>query len=207
MKKAVLLMVWLVMLTTLVKAQTEKGRWMVGAQVGDFQYSDQNRRKIFSGSLTPLVGYFVAKNFLVGTGIPLSLYTGSYYGIRYPDPNIVRFDVTTTQYGVSPFVRYYIGAAKLKPYLGVAYTYSKSHSQTTIPSALLQKSEGFSSAIVPALGVAYFLSRSVALNAGLNFSIQKNEDKILDPQSAASTVTSDFKSVSLGIGFQLFFGK
>ena len=42
MKKAVLLMIWLVMLTTLVKAQTEKGRWMVGAQVGDFQYSDQN---------------------------------------------------------------------------------------------------------------------------------------------------------------------
>lgn len=195
------------MLTTLAKAQTEKGRWMVGAQVGDFQYSDQNRQKIFSGSLTPTAGYFVAKNLLVGAGVPLSLSTNSYYGIRYPDPTFVKFEVTNTQYGVSPFVRYYIGSAKLKPYVGVAYSYSKTHSQTMASSALLQKSEGYSSAIVPGLGIAYFISRSVALNAGLNYSIQKDQDNILAPQSAISTFTSDFKSLSLGIGFQFFFGK
>ena len=66
----------------------------------------------------------------------------SYYSIRYANPESVKFDVTNIQYGVSPFVRYYIGSARLKPYVGVAYSYSKTHSKTMIPSALYKSRKG-----------------------------------------------------------------
>ena len=51
-------------------AQTEKGRWTVGTDVGNLSYQDQNNYKTFSANLTPSAGYFLTNGLLVGTGVP-----------------------------------------------------------------------------------------------------------------------------------------
>lgn len=205
MKKVLLAIVWLAALTA-ARAQTEKGRWLVGAQVGNFSYSDQNSQRSFSGNLTPFAGYFVANGLAIGTGVPLGLTIQQYPVIDRTTVMVVDNKYVSTSYGLAPFVRYYFGSAKLKPYIGVSYSYSRTHSNQTTPSTTVLKTKGYASAIAPSIGVAYFITRNVALNAGLDYNSQKQETQYTDPASRVGTYTSGFKSFSLGIGFQLFFG-
>lgn len=185
-------------------AQTEKGRWTVGASVGNFTYSTQNGYNSFSGSLTPSAGYFVANNLAVGAGIPLSLTTN-----KFSDPN-GDTHTRTTSVGLSPYVRYYIGSSRLKPYVGVSYAYSLTNQRNESGGQTL-KINGHISTLSPAVGVAYFVNRTVALNAGLSYIWQRYKsgytvyDASGNPINEAPVSTT--KYVSLGIGFQIFFGK
>lgn len=184
-------------------AQTEKGRWTIGAQIGDFQYSTQDAYTSFSGSLSPSAGYFVANNLLVGTGVPLSLTTNN-----FADPNgSVRN--TSTGIGLSPYVRYYIGSNKLKPYMGISYAYSATRRRTDMGYQTL-KASGFTSTVSPTIGAAYFINRSVAINAGLNYIWERfnNGSPVYDVSgNPIEDTTFTSKYLSLSIGFQIFLGK
>ncbi|QHV97260.1 porin family protein [Spirosoma endbachense] len=180
-------------------AQTEKGRWTIGAQVGNFQYSTQNEYYSFSGSLSPYAGYFVAKNLTIGAGIPLSLATHKYYD----------YHSNNTGIGISPNVRYYFGNANLKPYAGLQYSYSRTHQRTRTGSQDTD-ANGFASSFSPSIGLAYFLNHTVALNIGLNYIWQRynsgNQNYDVDGKPVDSqTATSKYAMVA--IGFDLFFGK
>lgn len=184
-------------------AQTEKGRWTVGAQVGNFQYSTQNGYSAFSGSISPSVGYFVANNLVVGTGIPFS-YSKNHY--RNPNGDVHN---RNTSVGLSPFVQYYFGTAKLKPYIGLSYSYQKSDQRTEQDYQTL-KSAGFTSSVTPTVGVAYFINRSVALNAGLNYVLSRfrNDTPAYDASgNPVDQPTYTSKYLSLDLGFQIFLGK
>ena len=206
MKQIILIVALILITTSLTWAQTDKGRWLVGTQLGDFSYQDQNNQRFFSASLTPSAGYFMANGLLIGVGVPLSVSSSKYSQILYPDPTISRITNTSTGYGLSPFIRYYLGSSKLKPYLGVGYTYGLTQSKSTATSTLLAQSKGHYSVITPTLGVAYFVSRTVALNAGLEYNIRKDKTEYSVPVSRGTT-ESDSKLFTLGIGFQLFFGQ
>lgn len=205
MKKALFTLTWLAALTT-AQAQTEKGRWLVGAQVGNFSYSDPNNQRRFSGDLLPSAGYFVANGLAVGAGIPVSLSIQQYPYFDQTTASTVDAKQTSTSYGLAPFVRYYFGSAKLKPYLGLSYSYSRTNTNQTTPGRTILKTEGHASVIAPTIGVAYFVSRNVALNVGIDYNIQKQKIRVTEPAARLGTFNSDDKSLSLGIGFQLFFG-
>ncbi len=186
-----------------VVAQTEKGRWMVGASVGNFSYSAQNGNKSFAGSISPSAGYFVANNLVVGTGIPLGLSTNNYY-----DPT-GEIHASTINMGVSPYVFYYFGSSKLKPYVGVSYTYSKTEHRIRSGSQT-NTDNGYTSSVIPTVGVAYFINRTVALSAGLNYvwDRYKTAYAVYDVSgNPIETPVSTSKYLSLGIGFQIFLGK
>ncbi|MBC3788926.1 outer membrane beta-barrel protein [Spirosoma utsteinense] len=192
------------------EAQTEKGRWSVGTQVGDFSYSDQNNQNAFSGELAPSAGYFVANGLLIGAGIPFSFSTSrsnQYIGPTSTTP--VPVESRSIGYGLAPFIQYYIGSAKLKPYLGVSYTYGLTNSSQKTAGATLSKSDGRYSSVSPTLGVAYFVSRYAALSAGVSYNIQrdKSEYTIYDPLTNPRSYRSNAQTFSAGIGFQLFFGQ
>lgn len=203
MKALFFTLVWLVASFSVSTAQTEKGRWMVGAQVGNFQFSTQNQYSSFSGSISPSAGYFMVNNLVVGTGIPLSLAINN-----YADPN---GDIhnRSTSVGLSPYVRYFIGSNKLKPYVGVSYAYSKSN-QRTESGYQTTKTGGFTSSVIPTVGVAYFINRSVALNAGLNYvwSQYDNGYSMYDASgNPIERTTYTSKYLSLDLGFHIFLGK
>ncbi|WP_158500540.1 outer membrane beta-barrel protein [Spirosoma radiotolerans] len=186
-----------------VIAQTEKGRWTVGAQVGNFQYSTHNGYNSFSGSISPSAGYFVANNLVVGTGVPLSLNTSKYYNSNG------EVHYRSTGIGLAPYVRYYVGSNKLKPYVGVSYTYSSTRQRSEMGYQTL-KSGGFTSIVSPSIGVAYFINRSVALSAGLNYVWERynNGNQFYDASgNPIENTTSTSKFLSLTIGFQIFLGK
>lgn len=176
--------------------QTQKGNWQVGAQVGDFSYRKTSVSNEFTGSITPSVGYFVANNLLLGTGVPLSLTT-------------FRMDATKSTYkgiGLAPFVRYYVGSARLKPYVGVSYSYNqinRNYSSVSSSGSSTQRT----SILSPGLGLAYFVTKNVGLHAGLNYNFQQlsNEGSNTSPNSQPLSFSSDSKTLSLNIGFQLFF--
>ncbi|MFD2569770.1 outer membrane beta-barrel protein [Spirosoma soli] len=199
MKRLLLIMSLLITSISAVTAQTEKGRWTVGVSVGNFQYSSQNNYHSFSGSLSPSAGYFFAKNLVVGTGLPLSLSTNKYQSIKASNSGI----------GLSPFVRYYFGDAKLKPYVGLSYAYSKTWQRNT-GGGQDYKGEGYTSSLSPSVGLAYFINNNVALNAGLGYvhSRFKSASGYFDvtgqPIDSPASTSNYF---SLGIGFQIFFGK
>lgn len=192
---------------TFVQAQTEKGRWTVGTQIGNFSYQNQYGSKSFSGSLTPSAGYFVANGFVVGAGVPFSIST-----YRYPDLNFNNLRYVSTGIGVAPFIRYYIGAGKVKPFAGVAYSYSGTTGTYKVDTngGAQTKTKGHSTAFTPTLGAAYFINRSLAITASLNYNVSHQEFKTVEtsPYSpGASSGNTDNRNLSLNFGFQLFIGK
>ncbi|QKZ14515.1 outer membrane beta-barrel protein [Spirosoma sp. KUDC1026] len=206
MKRLVLIVLLFGTITSVVNAQTEQGRWQVGAQVGNFSYQSQNGTKNFSGSISPSAGYFVIDNLLVGTGVPLS-----YSAFRFPTAIAPFAKSISTGYGLSPFARYYVGKTQLKPYAELAYSYSRSINKQTQEDVTGQLSERTSLAsstnLTPTVGVAYFFTNNVALNAGLSYNIQASKTEACDVNNNLVSFTSNWKSLSLGIGLQIFFGE
>lgn len=186
-------------------AQTEKGRWQVGVGVGNFTYQEQQGSKYFSGNLTPTAGYFVADNLLIGTGLPLSLSQQ-----RFTSYNTTKY--TGTSAGLSPFVRYYIGKSSFKPYAGVSYSYAFTHNKYDLSSVFgtSLSGSGYSTSFIPTIGVAYFINRTVALNAGLAYTASNSKSGYISLANNVPTIVdskSESKYASLDIGFQIFFGK
>jgi hypothetical protein len=181
-------------------AQTEKGRWAADGQVG-FSYSSQRGSEAFSANFLPSAGYFVAPNFLIGSGVSYS------YG-RITDTNVkYRFDYYSL--GLSPFVRYYVGQATLRPYAGLSASLATSRYYSELgPSSQGRESRGRSTVLIPTVGLAYFVNRTASVNAGLNFvrTWSRGSNNIATGQLEESPVSVS-NQVTLGIGFQLFFGK
>lgn len=201
MKKIVFTICLIVATNLMSFAQTEKGRWTAGVSVGNFEYRTSNNTRFFSTNLTPSAGYFVANNLLVGSGVPLGWSTtksGSFY------------EATSSSIGVSPFVRYYVGASSLKPYAGVSYTYSQTNTQTQSPGNSNEVNVKYMySSLAPTVGLAYFVNRNVALNAGLSynfFNSTSRREYNVTPGSTPSETKTDYRSLTLNVGFQLFFG-
>ena len=199
---------------TLAVAQTERGRWQIGTQIGDLNYVDNGTggAKRFSGSLEPSAGYFIAKNLVLGVGVPLSLSTTRDQGAAsvYAGSETKS---TIFGLGITPFVRYYLGNAKLKPFLGLSYSYVLSNANyqfsTTPYSVSKSTAQGYTNIITPNLGLAYFVTRTVGLNATLGYRAQSQSGSFLvasaggvDPTPAVTT-----KSLNFSLGFQLFFGR
>lgn len=192
-----------------LRAQTEKGRFTIGAQIANLTYQNQNGGRTISASINPSIGYFVADGLVVGSGIPVSIANGK----STNDNSYNQFKSNSFAIGLAPFVRYYFGRNKFKPYLGVAYSYSKlttnsSHNDQTGPYSY--EGKGKATSFIPTIGLAYFVSPNLGLTIGLNYN-WNHQDQTLNYSTSTgpSTVTgdSDTKSVSLGIGFQLFIGK
>ncbi|MVM37263.1 outer membrane beta-barrel protein [Spirosoma sp. HMF3257] len=199
--KNTLCTVLLVLIQFSVNAQTEKGRWNAGVSVGQFSYQKADLGNFFSGSLTPTAGYFVAPNLLLGAGIPLSYNTQ-----RYLSP-VVNQKTRSFTVGVSPFARYYIGAAKLKPNIGFSFSYSHNNyysTGSTNSSSLESVATTNAITITPSVGLAYFLSQSISLDARLNYNWYKS--MLRDGSTRDTGFADTYQNTTLGIGFNIFFG-
>jgi outer membrane protein len=210
MKKIGFICLALMLSHTVSTAQTEQGRWQVGTQIGSLSYVDNGSSgsKQFSGSLLPSAGYFISKNLLLGAGLPLSLSSsrsqdiGSVYGGHDAKSTI-------TGVGIAPFVRYYIGSAKLKPFVGLSYSYVLSNANYQSYTGVKSSAKGHTNVVTPNLGLAYFLTQNVALTATLEYNIQSRNSYFLvtSPNKVEPGPAVTTKSLDFGIGFQLFFGK
>jgi outer membrane protein len=203
MKKGFFTLVALLVASSMTQAQTEKGRWLLGAQVGSGSYQDQGSNRSFSLDLAPSGGYFVVNNLLIGARLPLGFDRSRTSG--FPNPTSPQ-KTTSTSYGLGPLVRYYIGEGKVKPYVGASFTYGRSTTRREQDTQFLDQKASYTQ-ISPTLGVTYFVTRNVALNAGVSYDLSRYKYDISGSSSRPGTFTATNKAFSLDIGFQILFGK
>lgn len=182
------------LLFTSAQAQTEKGRWLVGATgTASFDLNDDAFKQTIV-LLSPAAGYFVANNVAIGAAAPLVYARSKSSG---------DFLSQAASFGLSPFVRAYLGkSATVKPYLhgqvGVTGTSSKSSGFGR------DGSESSSSFLYGgAAGLAFFLNEHSSFDVNLAYtggSSQGNNSGLL----LAGTYP---KTLTLNVGFQLFLGK
>ena len=185
------------------QAQTEKGRWTAGVSVGSFSYQSNKSGHNFSSNLSPSVGLFIMPNFLVGLGVPLGFSSSKYTITNSFAKN------TNTRVGLSPFARYYFGTSSLKPLvsLAVAYEYLNLSAEST--PDLVFTTKGSMLQVTPAVGVAYFINRSISLDALLGYNWDKTKLKGSGTSSIPYTDSSEYitRNATLTIGFNIFFGQ
>lgn len=183
---------------------------MVGAQVGNFTYQkQQNGYRTLTGNLTPIAGYFIANGLAIGTGIPIG-FSSTKFGELYP--NFYNLRQNGSSLGLSPFVRYYVGSAKLKPFVGIAYSYIRTASKykTDTAGGSESKNRGHTTALVPSIGLVYFVNSTLglAINADYNINHVEYNTYQTSPYTPGGSIANyDSKSLSVGIGFQLFIGR
>ena len=107
MKKLLLSLVAVAGLAFTSQAQTEKGKIMLGGNVG-FSSSkvDGANKSDFSFSVIPSAGYFISDNFAIGTGV------GYTYNKEVSDLNL------NQAFKVAPFGRYYVGLSDQFKFFG-----------------------------------------------------------------------------------------
>lgn len=101
-----------------IKAQTEKGKFLLGGQYSlNFSSSTQTFKttnisnewnKTRSLEITPLISYFIFNNIPAGLEL---LYDFKYNGITKNNYS------SSSSFSFLPFLRYYVGGTKIKPFL------------------------------------------------------------------------------------------
>jgi outer membrane protein len=155
-------------LTLPALAQTERGSKLIGVSVGELSYTKfDNGRTRLSAAVTPAVGWFVANNLAVGTGIRLSYSRSKFNGFG------TMFPVSTTSrsfgYGLAPFARYYLpGSGKHRVFAHVSAEHTWFRERTKYeegPNTNASNSFPRTWAAYGGLGYNYFLTPTVALEA------------------------------------------
>ena len=194
-KKTLFTTLFLFILFTGLFAQTSPGNLLLGgtsdlsfgitlSSIKSDNISDDNGTRIHA-NINPLIGVFVAPGLAIGGSIPLG----------YSQLN--RDLLTTTSYhaGITPFVRYYIGKAKVKPFVGIyggaQYMVSKYDDTMTIANnERLSTMFGFRG------GAAFFVGDHAALELGLRFGTNRSK----------SLINNSTNLVNIDTGFSLFGG-
>lgn len=152
-------------------AQTDKGAALVGGALS-LQTTSNNSSFV----INPNVGFFPVRNFAAGIGFNLNF---SKQG-----------NIKNNQIGVGPYLRYYVGKTKTKPFITTEVSYLHNSFETAL---LKSSTDGFG--FLLGLGFAAFINDVVAIEGltGYNYSDFKDA-------SSASGFTMRF-------GFQLYFNR
>jgi hypothetical protein len=141
MKKSLLSVVAFFVFALAASAQTEKGSWLVGGNLG--LNTAKNNTEI---SISPSAGYFFLHNFAAGINFDYSYSKVSYSKV--------------TQLGVGPFARYYFGTMNIRPFADAELSYE---SQKTKDPASVTTVNG--SSFFVGGGLAAFINRNVSVEA------------------------------------------
>jgi outer membrane protein len=188
---------------TTLNAQTEKGTFLLGGETklnfssvsSKFESDDVNEDlgKITTLEFSPQIGFFVIDGLALGMELPIM------YSLEKSE-NEDKY--TSTSLAFTPFIRYYFGKGKIKPYLhgdvgfgNLKMKYEDNLSGTTSENAaslFLYEMGG---------GLAIFLNDKVSLDIGIAYASQSLTPKD-DNVNNSKIITSGFEA-GIGIVFML----
>lgn len=175
-----------------VAAQTEKGSWMVGGNVGNINLGFGNSTTNFSIDVEPIGLYFITDNLGIGGRVLLGVNSSS------SDIAGVKSSATILGYGIAPTLRYYfttMGKGKIFGEGAVGFGGTSTTTKTAgISTTESDNSTGFSLGV----GYNYFFNPHVALEAGLRY---VNKFAYNAPTAVSES------NVNVNVGFQIFFPK
>lgn len=150
--------------------QTEKGGWLIDAEIEVNPFSGF---PVFQLNVNSLACYFIEDNFLLGTEI----------GFIYQQTQFVILD-KNTDYFATPFVRYYFLKGKFRPYAQADYTFDWKRRTVRGSSSgmgsirALNYETAFKTAASISFGANYFLNNNIALDVRFQFFLHdKREDR------------------------------
>jgi hypothetical protein len=158
-------------ISVFANAQTEKRTVMVGGGLG---LKTGDGASEFN--LNPNVGFFVANNFAIGGSGNFSTSTTG--------------EISTTNFGIGPFARYYVGNTNTKPFLVTEFDYLS----TTIKNGE-QKLNANGFGFLFGLGFAAFVNQTVAIEGVTGYNYSKFED------------TDGSGGFAMRFGFQIYFNR
>lgn len=193
MKNLFLTLTAVTALSLAANAQTEKGKFIVGGQVG-FETSKTKDidNKATGFSINPTVGYFVADNWAVGTGI----------GYEWSKKeNGATSTFKTDAFKVAPFVRNYVGEGQFKFFsqLSVPMAWGKKTSELAIGDEKV-KTQTIGVEIAP--GFAFFPTNKIGIELkvrGLYYENDKN--KTADVSTNKFGLDANSLAPTLGVQF------
>ncbi|GHB64763.1 hypothetical protein GCM10007390_18450 [Persicitalea jodogahamensis] len=176
-------------------AQTQKGKHLVGMQAGELSLSLRDTRAS-SILLSPAYGKFVLSNLALGLELPF------FYSFRNsPVPN------RSIHIALTPFVRYYIGEGRVKPfvsvlagprYIYVRYSINSTETESESQTDLLYGARG---------GVAFFINSWVSLDLSLSYT-ETNKKAEYGYNSSNNALGYDKANrLAANLGFQIYLGK
>src|SRR5690606_11034692 len=193
MKKLFLTLTAVAALTAASQAQTEKGKFIVGGQVG-FETSKvkDTDNKNNSFSINPTVGYFVSDNWAVGTGVGYN-----WSKAETTADNSIKRDA----FQVSPFVRNYIGNGQFRYFTQLSVPMSWGKTTTEVLSAETKsKFENYGVELAP--GFAFFPTSKIGVEMkvrGLYF--ESNKNKTADVTTNKFGLDANSLAPTLGVQF------
>lgn len=194
-QKVLILLLSLAIITS-VQAQTDAGKFMLGgsSQFGfgfgssKYKYDGESESgpKSTAINFSPSIGYFAINNLSVGLRVEL----------QYEKEKEGSDEMSSTMFVAAPFVRYYFGASKIKPFADVMAGFGSIKEK--------YESEGYSEdgtnsifILSGSFGVAFFLNDVVALDLMLGYVSTTTKNKDMDDIKYVSS------NVSFAVGFSI----
>lgn len=150
MKKNVFTLLVFFVMTGAAFAQTEKGNWLVGGNIG---LNTPKTNTTFN--VSPNAGFFFIDNFAAG----------AMFNYNYNKTETRK----NTDFGFGPFARYYFGSSNTRPLLHAQYNYLSTKTTVGTVSSTLNGGEFY-----VAGGLAAFINRNVALEGLAGYDYTKH---------------------------------
>lgn len=170
-----------ILFTTNIKAQTQKGNVLVGAQLANIGGTFQDGGSTFSLNLSPQAGWFIKDDLAIGPKLDLGLTTGN--------------GSTTFTYGVGAFGRYYIRDKSIevmdKTRWFLEGNVGINGVNVDVDGGSSTNTNGLGVGFGP--GLAYFITPNIALEALLKYDLTVG---------FGSSTTAH--RVGLNLGFQIY---
>ncbi|MCH7406570.1 outer membrane beta-barrel protein [Belliella aquatica] len=209
MKKLFLVIAFL-SLGFISNAQTEKGKFLLGAGTS-FSVGESNgymslgsssstivlsdgttiRTKNSSVNFAPKVGYFFIDNFAAGLDFAAFFSKGENDQIGNTSKN------KTNQFAIGPFARYYFSGKKIKPFLEVNSLFGVRNQESEVGATTIGYKYSITN-VGGGLGMAILIGERSALDilASYNsFTINENED---------NPFSSKLNNIGIKVGFTIF---
>lgn len=176
-------------------AQTLEGKHLVGMQVGEMSFSLRDTRGS-SVLFSPAYGKFVISNLAFGLEIP-------FYFYRNTQP-LNRI----THIALTPFVRYYLGEGRVKPFVSILAGPRYISTRQYYPLSAKTVNDSHTDLLYGARGgVAFFVNSWASLELSLSYT-ETNKEAVSDFYSRTNALGYDNANrLAANLGFQVYLGK
>ena len=180
MKKRYFIALALIFTVFFAQAQTEKGYYLIGGNIGNIKGNFQKGGSSFGIGITPKVAWFVKDNIAVGGQIDLNFQTAKGAG-------------STTKYTIGPLARFYFRDKEVGQF--VRHTTFFVESNVGIGGSVVSKGGGSTNGLDIGLGpgLAFFVNENIALETLLKYNLTLGFGSV--PVSSG---------VNFGVGFQIY---
>jgi outer membrane protein W len=194
MKKLVLSIAFITLLTLTSFAQLEKGSWIGGVNGNvDFTFLKSSSNQAFSFSLNPYAMYLVSKNLAVGLNADYSYSFVKYNSTSQTGSDLVKYSSNSLLF--APVVRKYFGNSKYRPYIGLTTGLAIYQTNSFVPTSPdVSKTTNFGYFLNPEAGISYWLNDKVFFDMKASYDLVNYKRN------------SDYHSVDLKIGIGIKLG-